>query len=113
MLVFDRHPLIAASLEAMLRDLGAASIHVAVDVAAAVAFAAQAEVALAVLEWCDGNAELAALVERLEAAKIAIVLLSVHPRRRAAKAETARLAVLEKPFADSEMADAIRRVAAG
>ena len=112
-LLFDRHPLFAASLEAMLRDLGAASIHVAEDVAAAFAFAPQPGVSLAVLEWIDGCAQLAALVERLEAAKTAVVLLSVYPRHYIAKAETSRLAVLQKPFADREMQDAIGRVAAG
>ena len=107
-LVFDRHPLIAASLEDVLREIGAASTSVAADVAAAAAFADATPPALAVLEWVPASDDLPALVERLRMLKVPVVLLAALARRDISNHSGGWAVMVEKPCTDATLQQAIR-----
>lgn len=100
-LVFDRHALVAASLEDVLREFGAASTYVAPDIAAAAAFADASPPALAVLEWVPASDALPALVEKLETLKIPVVLVATLARREISSREAGWAVMVEKPCTDA------------
>ena len=112
-LIVDSHPIIAAALELLAVELGAASSHIATNAASALAALDASRPSLAFLEFRPACREFAALVARLSALSAGIVLVSAYSTNELTGTAWEKLTAVEKPFTDSQIWAAVRKAVSG
>ena len=102
----DREPLVAASLESMVRELGAGTVFVARGPVGALAYLKADKPALSVIDLALADPDFARLVRRLDELGAAALLVSVYSKQSLEGGEWASRHILDKPFADADFAAA-------
>jgi DNA-binding response OmpR family regulator len=109
-LLVEDEALIAASIEALLFELGAAEVVWATTVEAAQRQLAHADPTIAVIDWYVGRRTAEPLVRHLAEADIGVLLLTGAAVEEIVRPAGGDVVVLGKPAADAAVAEAIRRL---
>lgn len=107
-LVIEDEMIIAGAIEDQLLGLGAADVVVVHSAAAAAASASSGRFHVAVVDWHLGGATAASLVAGLTEAETGVVLVTGADLDLVREAAGPEAIILEKPYRDSELAEAVR-----
>jgi DNA-binding response OmpR family regulator len=112
-LIVEDEALIAASIEAILTELGASEVGWATTVDEAERALATATPTIAVADWWVGRRTSETLVRRFAAARIGILVLTGASPEEIVRPSDAEILVLAKPAGDASIAEAVRRLLRG
>ncbi|MDQ0391453.1 response regulator [Labrys monachus] len=108
-LIVEDEPIIAASIELFLTDLGAKDIHVARNSHLAFALIEHRRPTLALVDWQLREETSANLVSRLRELSVGIILVTGYSESQHIGEDWVGLVVLEKPFGEDALRAAIAR----
>jgi DNA-binding response OmpR family regulator len=111
-LIVEDEPIIAASIELFLNELGATDTHIARNSELAFEFLDRHLPSLALVDWQLREETSANLVSRLRELSVGIILVTGYSESQHIGQDWAGLVVLEKPFGEQALHDAIRKAMA-
>jgi len=112
-LIVEDEPFIAASIELFLNELGAKDVHIARNTDLAFAFLEKRRPSLALVDWQLREETSATLVSRLRELSIGVILVTGYSENEHVEQDWQGLVVLEKPFGEEALRDAILRARPG
>lgn len=104
-LIVEDEPLLAASLEATLTDLGFPSVRIFTNVSPALQFLERETPAVAFVDWKMGRDTADALIERLMALQVRTIIVTGYAESHVPLERWPKLSIVQKPYSE----EAIRR----
>jgi ActR/RegA family two-component response regulator len=99
-LIVEDEPILGASLEATLADMGFRNVQICTNVAAALRFLEHAAPAVAFVDWKIGQETADLLIERLEVMQVRTIVVTGYAESHAPFQRWPGMAIVEKPYSD-------------
>ena len=109
-LILEDEAIIAAAMDGLLRELGAAHVVWARAEAEANQFLAGGDIAVAVVDWCLGRQTTRGLIERMWEARVPVLVITGAAPDAIDLPDAIRPIVLGKPASDRDIARALARL---
>jgi DNA-binding LytR/AlgR family response regulator len=104
-LIVEDEPILAASLEATLSDLGFSRVRICTNIGAALLFVEKETPGIAFVDWKMGRETSIVLIDRLAALQVRTVIVTGYTESDVPIQRWPAVAIVQKPYSDA----AIRR----
>lgn len=109
-LIVDSEPIVADSLELLVRELGASTVQISASASHALSYLESGRPSLAFIDLHVGSAAFDTLVARLTELSTKFVLVTTYSANELAGTPWEGMVAVEKPFTDMEITAAIDKV---